>query len=627
MKSHVVEIQQALTKYDLSISQEEVCKFLDDLHLAQQYFPLIEQRALMIKLLSEWESRRDEKIIEVTSEACRIQGGVCVTTFGILSVDWPGLFDSCAGVVHEMGWNIYFIKGISLNRQNENLGVVLIGVKTDEDQSHGKLREQSKTILSKIHQSALGTRAKTVLLSEEIRKLEIYSLVIAHIEQMYHGKDLEQIIGMDGEAVKYFAARSRDYIENRHVKDIAGQIIRNYTFIKKAHETGKTIQLHIENFKTKKEGEFTGITLAGPAHLLHLDDCLKTIELTVPHFLLKHNREFTTMHGISLFRIEFVDSSRHPLSELEQKRLRKAFDTMVLNKRRDRAQWIESIGGFEQYARAIIPLLVREAQHTKKTQVYHSVGHITDLFIDFKVIVVVPESKEPRKKIVSNTVNQLEAVSGFHVHTVRPPKKFGETTVFIIDLRVTLTETENTESIYKTIKERVFTALGEFRDFDEGMRTIDTAKLKAVRQRLEGVDKHLIRELYYGIEDFYRVSASVDEIIDHIQIGIEMFEAIDKDESVLQILDRQTGTISKDGKLLPTATLLCFSYPHQLSLLKKIIDILEPYEVTLSRLERTGRDILICRITKNEKALTQDHLNRIIKHIQKLIKTNKAKNP
>ena len=625
MKSYIVEIQQALKKYNLSLSEDDLHRYLDDIHISQQYFPLTEQRALIVKLLNEWESRRKEKIITETAEACRIEGGLCVTTYGILSVDWPGLFDSCAGVVHEMGWNIYFIKGISLDRQNENLGIVLIGVKTDEDTSHEKLLRQSKTILSKICQAAVGTQAKTVLLKEEIRKLEIYSQVIAHIENIYKGKDLDQIIGMDGEAVKYFAARSRDYIENRREEDIARQIIRNYTFIKQAHETGRTIQLHIANFKTKKEGVFTGVTVAGPAHLLHLDDCLKTIELTVPHFLLKHNREFTTSHGISLFRIEFVNSSNHALSELEQKRLEKSFNTMVLNKRRDRAQWIESIGGFEQYARAIIPLLVREAQNTGKTQVYHSVGHTTDLFIDFKVIVVVPQIQEPRKKIVSNTVNQLEAVPGFHVITVRPPKIFGKTSVFIIDLRVSLAETENTETIYRTIKERVYTALGEFRDFDEGMRTIDTAKLKSVWQRMEGMDKNLIRELYYGIEDFFRVSATIDEIITHIQIGIDMLKAIDKEDTDLLILSRQTFTISKAGSPLPTATLLCFSYPHQLALLKRIVEILEPYEVALSRLERSGRDILICRITRHDKALSEDQEKRILRRVQKLIKTNSTK--
>ena len=622
-----MEIQLALTKYDLQLTQEEIHKYLDDIQLSQQYFPMSEQRALIIKLLTKWESRREEKIISETSEACHIQGGLCVTTFGVLSVDWPGLFDSCAGVVHEMGWNIYFIKGISLTRQNENLGIVLIGVKTESDSSHEKIIGHCKTILTKIHQAAVGTSAKTYLLTEEIRKIEIYSQVIAHIEKIYHQKDLEQIIGMNGEAVKYFAARSRDYIENRKIEDIAVQIIRSNTFIKKVHEAGGLIQLDISNFTTNTEGTFTGVTVAGPARMLNLEDCLKTSELTVPHFLLKHTREFTTRHGISLFRIEFVDSSGHPLSDLEQKRLQKSFSTMVLNKRRDRAQWIESIGGFEQYARAIIPLLVREAQGTGKTQVYHSVGHTTDLFIDFKVIVVVPKSEDTRKKILTDTVNRLEAVPGFHIHSMRPPKAFGNATVFIIDLRVSLAEIENTEVVYKRIKKTIFTALGEYRDFDEGMRTIDTSKLKSVRQRLEGVDKSLIRELYYSIEDFFRVSASVDEIIAHIQIVIDMLKNIDKDEAPLQILHSQTGTISKDGVLLPTATLLCLSYPHQLSLLKKILELLDPYEVSLSRLERTGRDILICRITNDEKALTESERDQILKQMNKLIKAPNPSSP
>jgi len=175
MKSHINDIQQALTKYDLELSQDQINRFLDDIQLAQQYFPIGEQRALIIKLFTDWESCRDKKIIVTTSEACHLKDGTCVTTYGILSVDWPGLFDSCSGVIHEMGWNIYFIKGISLTRQNENLGIVLIGIKTDSEDSHKLIINQKDTIITKIHQAAVGTRAKTFLLSEEIRKLEIYS--------------------------------------------------------------------------------------------------------------------------------------------------------------------------------------------------------------------------------------------------------------------------------------------------------------------------------------------------------------------------------------------------------------------------------------------------------------------
>lgn len=626
MEEKLNEIQQALTNYyDLHLSSKQLQKVLRNIQDAQQYFPTSTQQALIIKLLNEWELRHDEKIITLTSEVCHVQGGPCVTTFGVLSPDWLGLTNSCSGVINEMGWNIYFIKAFSLKRRNKNLGIVLIAVRTDNEDAYKQLLSQTETILSKLHQAAVGTSAKAFLLSEEFRKLEIYSLVIAYIEKIYRGDDLEHIIGLNGEAVHYFAARSRDYIENRKIEDIAKQIIRNYTFIKKIHETGNTFQLDISNFTTKTEGTFTGVTVSGPAYMLNLEDCLKTIELTIPNFQLKHNREFTTNQGISVYRIEFVDTLGHPMSNLEQQRLRNAFSTMVLNKRRDRAQWIESIGGFEQYARAIIPLLVREAQHTGKTQVYPSVGHTTDLFIDFKVIIVVPPSAESRKRLVTNTVNNLETVPGLHIHSVKPPKNFGNTEVFIIDLRASLACIDNIETIYRTIKDKIHTALGDFRDFDEGMRTIDATKLKSVRQRLNGIDKALVRELYYSIEDFFRVSATVDEIITHIRIALEMIKTIDESNEALIVLTRQMGTPSKAGTLLLTASLLCLAFPHQYFPLQKILEILEPYEVTLSRMERTGRDILICRITKKEKALSEEELNKLIQRFKKLTKKKKKK--
>ena len=621
MQRDLTAIQQALKKYGLDFSSENIQSSLKIIQDSQKYFSVVEQQAMLIKLLDEWEKKKDGKIITLTSEACALKSGLCVTTFGIMSVDWPGLFSTCLGIINEMGWNIYFVKGISMDRHQESLGIVLIGVRTNKETPHQQLLAQTRIIQEKFKQAAVGTQAKTYLISEEFRKLEMYSQVIAYIEKNYHKKDINKIIGMNGEAVKYFAARSRDYIENRKVKDIAEQIIRNYTFIRKVHKTGKNIKLDISNFTTETEGAFTGVTVAGPTHMLNLEDCLKTIELTIPNFQLKHNREFSTEHGISLFRIEFVDDSGNPLSGLERKRLRRAFSTMVLNKRRDRAQWIESIGGFEQYARAIIPLLVREVEQTGKTQVYQSVGQATDLFIDFKVIVVTPTSKESRKKMVTDTVNNIETEKGFHIHSVKPPKTFGKADVFIIDLRANLVDIEDTETIYKTIKEKIFQALGDFRDFDEGMRTMDTVKLKAIRERLKDVNKSLIRELYYSIEDFFRISATSEEIVSHISIALEMMKEIHEkpDDKSIHIIHRQTGNLSKTGDLIPTATLFCIAYPHPKFLIQKILEIFEPYEVTLSRIEKSGKDILICRVTQNEKALSvrlEKNLSKKLKNIR-----------
>jgi len=618
MTDPVKEIQTALQNYNLKLSMPKLKDYLSNIHEAQQYFPLHAQHALIIKLLDKWEKRKNEKIVTAGSEFCHIQGGTCVYTFGILGLDWPGLSNSCSGVINQMGYNIYFIEGFSIKRKSKNLGLVLIGIRTDKEDAYKQLMDQTKTILSKLHQAAVGTSAKAYLLSEEIRKLEIYGKVIAKIESIYQGGDLNRIIGLKGEAVKYFAARSRDYIENRKIEDIAGQIILNYTLIKTAHESGSTIELDITNFETRAEGVFTGVTVAGPPHMLNLEDCLKTIELTIPNYQLKHNREFTTDTGISLYRIEFVDQLGHPLSDLGRENLKRAFTSMVLNKKRDRAQWIESIGGFEQYARAIIPLLVREAEQTQKIQVYHSVGHATDLFIDFKIIAVCPISVVTKKMLVSDTVNSLEAVDGFQILSVKPPRIFGKTRLFIIDIRASLAKIEDVETVYSTIREKIQNSLGDFRDFDEGMRNMDTVKYKQVRKRLTGLDKSLVRELYFGIEDFLRVSASVDEIVDHIHIAVDMLIMMDEKPENVMILTRQTGTPSQTGVIVARASLLCVSYPSELCLLQPILSVLENYDVTLSRLERTGRDLLICRITRRNKALSDDALKRLGRKIKKL---------
>jgi len=624
MKSELQMVRDALKNYNLKISDTKLQSYLNSINEAHQYFTHAAQNALIVKLLREWEHKRTEKIVTASSEFCHIEGGACIYTFGILGLDWAGLSNSCSGVINQMGWNIYFIEAFALEYKRKSLGIVLIGVRTDKEDAYQRLLSQTETIRQRLYSAAVGDSAKAFLLAEEMRKLEIYGKVIAEIESIYQGDDLQSIIGMDGEAVKYFAARSRDYIENRKTHDIAEQIIRNFTFINKAFSTGSSIELDISNFETNTEGTFTSITVSGPAAMLNLEDCLKTIELTCPNYQLKHNREFTTDTGISLFRIEFVDHLGHPLSQREQEKLKNAFSMMVLDKRRDRAQWLETIGGFEQYARAIIPLLVREALSTGSTQVYHSVGYTTDLFIDFKVIMVVPPAKAAEKKLMSNTVKCIETEPAFQVLSVKPPKNFGGARVFIIDLRASLAAIDNVEAVYEGIREKIRDSIGEFRDFDEGMRTIDTTKLKSVRKRLTGLDKDLVRELYYAIEDFFRISASVEEIIDLIHIAVDMLIAMDESKDPVVILKRQTGIPSSSGKLMLKASLICISYPQEYYMLQRILEILEKYDVTVSRLERTGRDILICRITKDDKALDDALLDSLEKKILKLKKNSQV---
>jgi len=618
MPDLIDKIHAILSNLDPPPSKPQVQDFLGEIDESLAVFPETEQKALQVSLLNEWQSNRESKIISSVSRTCSNGSGGCLHLFGILSPDWPGLSNTCLGVIHETGWNVDYVKAFKLTRPSETLGIMLIGIRTKTVGEHDRLTVQAPQIFAKLQRAAIGTSAKAFLLSEEIRKLEVYSQVIVLIESRYQGQDLDQIIGPNGEAVKYFAARSRDYIENRRIEDIADQILRNYTFIRTVRETPDAIQLDISNLETNTEGVFTTVTVAGPTRMLNLEDCLKTIGQGVPGFLLKHNREFTTNEGVSLYRIEFVDAMGFPLAESEHEKLRSAFASLVLNKRQNRAQWIESIGGFEHYARAIIPLLVKEAVNTKKTQVYQSVGQTTDLFIEFKIIVVVPNPTELREKLVNKTVKWIEGVPGLEIFGVKPPKTYDNAEVFIIDLRASLSVLENVETIYKTIKDNIRNALGEFRDFDEGMRTIDTEKFKSVRRMIDGIDKTVIRELYYCIEDFFRVGASIDEIIAHIRLMIDMLTVLEKKELNIHVLTRQTGQRTADGRTIPKASLLCVAYPNPLYLLQKILELLENYEVTLSRLEKPGWSMLICRLTSREKALSDAELGELTRKILKL---------
>ncbi|HDQ44275.1 MAG TPA: hypothetical protein ENN17_02085 [bacterium] len=617
MQKSIRQIQEALNSYSIALSGEELQSRIDVIKKAQEYFPLDKQRALAIKLMLDWEAHPQRKIITASSEICYVKGGPCVTSFGILSRDWPGLSHACLGVLHEMGWNVYFMKGFSLTHLDTPLGIVILGVRTDDEKVYRQLIGQTSEIEEKLRQAAVQDGGKAVLLNEEIRKLEIYSRVIQEIQRIYLDDDIQEIIGLDGETVKFFAARSRDYLENRRVEDLSRQIVLNFSFIKKARETGSVIQLDITNFETRKEGFFTGVTVCGVSSMLNLEDCLKTIELTIPHYLLKHNREFTTAEGISLYRIEFVAANGGPLCELDQNRLREAFRSLVLEKRRDRAQWIESIGGFEQYARAIIPLLVREAQSTGITQVYQSVGNMTDLFIDFKIIGVIPDKQGFQKNTINELINAIESVRGLHIQNIKPPKRFGKTHLFIMDTRASLAVIDNVEAVYRLLHEKIRENLGDFRDFDEGMRTMDGVKFKSVYAQVKQMDKSLFREIFYSIEDFLRVSAPVNEIAGHIRLVYEILTKMKENGGIL-VQTSSVGILAPSGKFRCQAMLIGIAYPHDRVSLREVLAVFDDFDVTMSRLERGGMDILVCRVTDHDRTPSESQVRELtdsLKHL------------
>lgn len=608
------EISQKLARNGYTVSQKNISAYLQEFDASQKHFPKIEQYVLMIRLLEEWKVRSLEKILILFSEYTIDSQFPIAISFGIISSDWPGLSDSCIGVIHEKGWNVYYTNGISLDFLHEKLGIVLVGILTETQQQYNALKNNLEQIREDIRKASVGNITKTHLLNEEIKKLQIYSSVIDDIESQYSESDIEKLIGVGGEAIKFFAARSRDYIANRETRDIARLIINNFVFQNNVRKYTELLQLDIQNFNTKSESEFTGISIGGLTGQISLDDLLHAMEVAQPGYQLKHHKDYSTEDGITIQRFEITTAAGHALNPEEIEHLKNTFQNLSLTKRRERQHWIDAIGGFEHYARAIIPFLIKESQTTRQNQVYLSALQTNEKLIDFKILIVLLPQAGNTNKLLYQCVNHLDSISGFYISKVKPLSRRGESEIAILDLQVDLTLNPELESIYKKVRKIMEDSFGKFRDFDEGVRQMDLRNFQNVRKQLPHVKESTLRELYYSLEDFYRIGAPVEEIAAQIKLGLELQSKILAEDKSLHILSKN---VMQDDNYSP-ASIVVISFPSEISLLGKIFNLFGDYEVILSKFDKNDREMLICRISKNRRALEPAELQELVDRLKTL---------
>ena len=609
----IEQLEKSLKQAGYLVPRLSISEYIQKFEYSQNCFPLTEQYALMIKLIEEWKKREKEKILIIPAEYQFSQDAPPSFTFGIISSDWPGLSDSCIGVIHEKGWNVYMAVGVTLPDFAGELGIILVRILPANQERYLHLKTQREQIISDIQKASVGNITKVYLLSEEIKKLQIYSSVIDKIEELYQGDDLDRLVGIDGEAVKFFAARSREYIENRSTTDIAWQIIINHEVKKGVQRLRRHMQVDIRNFSTKSEGEFTGISIAGMTNQVNMDELLQTIEYVCPGYQMKHQKNYTTEDGITVHRFEITTQNSAALNEKQIKTLNEVFKNIEVAQRRERQSWLESIGGFEHYARAIIPFLMKQNQATGQTQVYLSVQQSTEKILDFKILIVLTPLKTKTNAIMYKCINKLDSIPGFYISKVKPPSRYGESEVMIVDLKVDLTVNPEIEEVYILVKKIIEEFFGKFRDFDEGMRQMDLRNFMNVKNKLPEISEKSLREIYYSLEDFYRVTAPVDELVTQIELAFQLQEKVQPDDSQIHLLWK---TLLLDD--LNPASIIVISLPSGKELLEKILVLFEAYDMILSRQVKNERDMLICRLSQNRKALPETELLNLVQKLQKM---------
>ncbi len=567
------------------------------------FFPIEEQLSFINELLFLWE-QGEEKVEILFKVLSKDAGYPRLGIVGVVAPDWPGLSQSAIGTIHEKGWNIFRLNGYSFSVKNHKLGVILIAILLEGRSEEEEFLSQKEEIISNIKSVSSGVSSKTSLLSEEAKKLRIYSQVIEEIERIYKEDDIDNLVGKDGEALKFFVARSREYIGERKVEDIAKIIINNYNLVKGVREK-KEPQVIIENLWTQK-GDFTGITIAWYSREIFLEDCLRALDVSVPNYVIKHHKEFTTPDNITVIRIEIVDEDGKPYSQNDMDIIKNNLLKTLTNKRLRVRETQIRVGGFEHYARAIIPLLIKEAKETKKTQVFLSVVNASEFRIDFKIILAI---YCPMKDSYGyRCIPYLESIGGIKVYATNPPKQYGDVQVGIFDMSVDMMQFPSIEELYRSIKKGLKEAIGDYRDFDEGMREIDSVKFHEIRKLIPEIGERELREIYFNIEDFYRMNSPANEIAELIRY---IYEILQREEE-FTIEDKM---ISVGKSRLSLIGLICDPAWKPID---KIFTALKDYEISLIRFERKGKVKIVVEIKKNVKPIEKEEIKKLEENLKTL---------
>jgi len=448
-------------------------------------------------------------------------------TFAVLALDWPGLLNSCAGTLHEKGFNVSFCEGLAIDAPGGNLGLVFIEIDVARKEDFDRLLSEEHEIEETLLIAAARETGKDELLMSEARKAEHYSRVVENLKKLASSSEWGDLFEAKGEAVRFFTARTLAYLTERSPEDLASQVYTNYLFTKMVRETGK-IHVKVENITTPA-GALTGITVAGYEHDLSMGDCFRIIEEVVPGYQRKYDKAFITKDGINVIRIEVVDAGGASLSHEVQVEL-----TQKLAAIKESPQCSRLSPGVELIGRKICPAMLEEERQLRQPQVYmhpHSRSNI-------KVVLVASGADRGH---AFRCIEEISKVKGLEAGMPDPvsyvTSSDGSTVqeVAIIDVWV------NFEAFFGTQKgpyddERILLAIEEalrsaavigpkLRVFDRTGRQLRRARSERIVAMAEkdGIDAELTRQILSRLGDRQMIAPTVDdqEIYDQVVTGVK----------------------------------------------------------------------------------------------------------
>ncbi len=602
--NNLEQVRSILCGKKLHISRQKIGDCLSLVEQSQEIFPQPQQQALLVQLLHTYEKCKKKVVIQL--EELGEKRLPLTVVMGVLAEDWTGMGNSILGIIHQKHGNVLFMKGFTLTLKEHKLGVVLLSFLIETPEEYGRFLKDKNNLLAALRDASQGTLGRSLLLEDETIKFELYNQVVKAIQKMYRGPGINEIIGEDGETLKFFSSRSREYLQERKLSDLASLIIDNYNFQNQVREGRADRKIRIKNFETLDE-RLTGITFVCWEENFSVESFLKTLDFIVPGHIIKHHKSFVSADKILVYRIEIVDRQGLPLNPEAIRSIENSLEKMIGTAADEKFSQIKSVGGYEHYARAIIPFLMVELKTTGISQVFMSVEKKTEFMMQLKLIVV---ARQDRRNRLNQLIRLLECSRGIEILSVVPPRLYQKhTEVNILNLKATLADFVSIAAIFQTIKNILKKMYGQVRDFDEGLRDSDMRSLLEVTAASAGLNPLLIKEIYYNFDEIYRLETSSLVLAEIMKLVCSTIKAARKED-----LDRvvvKYKSIGLPHKNEQAKIIFVISYSREKKVLSRFLKNMPSIDVYFTRIEWEQRFYLILIFKKDGHVLPAEEIERL----------------
>jgi hypothetical protein len=358
------------------------------------------------------------------------------------------------------------------------------------------------------------------------------------------------------------------------------------------------VLIRIDNFETRYE-RLTGITFCCKEIHFSIENFLKTLEFIVPGHVIKHHKSFVTSTSILIYRIEIVDSNDEPLNPEMIRSIEASLQKLIFTTANETFFQIKSIGGFEHYARAIIPFLMQEVNNTKLPQVYISADKKNEFLLSLRLLIVARKGKRDHQQLL---IKYLEKINGIDIFSVVPTKTYGkQIDVVRMNLSVDLSAFQSITQIFDAIKEQLRKIYGAIRDFDEGLRDSDLNALNTLIEKCKPISSHLTKEIFFNLDEIYRIETPTWVMAEIVRLCFITIGLAGKE--VRRRIVVTFSNLKHPEHEVFTKTVFIISYAARKNILTPFLRSLKGIGIHFTRIEWNQRNYLIAILEKNNAAL------------------------